>query len=48
MLLLTIIFYGALASVDNFNGVFKPSIYILPSKFIALPAKIWIRVYLFV
>ncbi|MBD1147829.1 1-acyl-sn-glycerol-3-phosphate acyltransferase [Pelagibacterales bacterium SAG-MED31] len=43
MLLLTIIFYGALASWTILMGVLSLPFVFLPSKFIALPAKIWIK-----
>ena len=43
MLLLTIIFYGALASWTILMGLLSLPFILLPSKFIALPAKIWIR-----
>ena len=43
MLLLTIIFYGALASWTILMGFLSLPFIILPSKFIALPAKIWIK-----
>ena len=43
MLLLTIIFYGALASWTILMGFLSLPFLILPSKYIALPAKIWIR-----
>jgi len=43
MLLLTIIFYGALASWTIFMGFLSLPFIFLPSKFIALPAKIWIK-----
>ena len=43
MLLLTIIFYGALASWTILMGFLSLPFILLPSKFIALPAKIWIR-----
>ena len=43
MLLLTIIFYGALASWTILMGFLSLPFLILPSKSIALPAKIWIR-----
>jgi len=43
MLLLTIIFYSALASWTILMGVLSLPFIILPSKFIALPAKIWIK-----
>ena len=43
MLLLTIIFYGALASWTILMGFLSLPFLLLPSKSIALPAKIWIR-----
>lgn len=43
MLLLTIIFYVALASWTIFMGVLSLPFLCLPSKSIALPAKIWIK-----
>ena len=43
MLLLTIIFYVALASWTILMGVFCLPFIFLPSKFIALPTKIWIK-----
>ena len=43
MLLLTIIFYGALASWTILMGVLSLPFLCLPSKSIALPAKIWIK-----
>ena len=43
MLLLTIIFYGALALWTILMGFLSLPFIFLPSKFIALPAKIWIR-----
>ena len=43
MLLLTIIFYGALASWTILMGVLSLPFIFLPSKFIAFPAKIWIK-----
>ena len=43
MLLLTIIFYGALASWTILMGFLSLPFLFLPSKSIALPAKIWIR-----
>ena len=43
MLLLTIIFYGALASWTILMGLLSLPFIFLPSKFIALPAKIWIK-----
>ena len=43
MLLLTIIFYGALASWTILMGFLCLPFIFLPSKFIALPAKIWIK-----
>ena len=43
MLLLTIIFYVALASWTILMGVLSLPILFLPSKSIALPAKIWIK-----
>jgi len=43
MLLLTIIFYVALASWTIIMGVLSLPFIFLPSKFIALPAKIWIK-----
>ena len=43
MLLLTIIFYVALASWTILMGFLSLPFLILPSKYIALPAKIWIR-----
>ena len=43
MLLLTIIFYAALASWTILMGVLSLPFLCLPSKFIALPAKIWIK-----
>ncbi len=43
MLLLTIIFYVALASWTILMGFLSLPFIFLPSKFIALPAKIWIR-----
>ena len=43
MLLLTIIFYGALASWTILMGFLGLPFIFLPSKFIALPAKIWIK-----
>ena len=43
MLLLTIIFYGALASWTILMGFLSLPFILLPSKFIALPAKIWIK-----
>jgi len=43
MLLLTIIFYGALASWTILMGFLSLPFIFLPSKFIALPAKIWIK-----
>ena len=42
MLLLTIIFYGALALWTILMGFLSLPFIFLPSKFIALPAKIWI------
>lgn len=43
MLLLTIIFYAALASWTILMGVLSLPFLCLPSKSIALPAKIWIK-----
>jgi len=43
MLLLTIIFYGALALWTILMGFLSLPFLFLPSKSIALPAKIWIR-----
>ena len=43
MLLLTIIFYGALASWTILMGVLSLPFLFLPSKSISLPAKIWIK-----
>ena len=43
MLLLTIIFYGALASWTILMGFLSLPFIFLPSKFITLPAKIWIK-----
>jgi len=43
MLLLTIIFYVALASWTILMGFLSLPFLFLPSKSIALPAKIWIR-----
>ena len=43
MLLLTIIFYGALVVWTILMGVLSIPFIFLPSKFIALPAKIWIK-----
>ena len=43
MLLLTIIFYGALVLWTILMGVLSLPFIFLPSKFIALPAKIWIK-----
>ena len=43
MLLLTIIFYGALASWTILMGFLSLPFLFLPSKSIALPAKIWIK-----
>lgn len=43
MLLLTIIFYGTLASWTILMGVLSLPFLCLPSKSIALPAKIWIK-----
>ena len=43
MLLLTIIFYGALASWTILMGFLSLPFLFFPSKSIALPAKIWIR-----
>ena len=43
MLLLTIIFYGALASWTILMGFLSLPFLFLPSKYIALPAKIWIK-----
>ena len=43
MLLLTIIFYGALASWTILMGVLSLPFLFLQSKFISLPAKIWIK-----
>ena len=43
MLLLTIIFYGALTSWTILMGVLSLPFLFLPSKSIALPAKIWIK-----
>ena len=43
MLLLTIIFYGALASWTILMGVLSLPFILLPSKFIVFPAKIWIK-----
>jgi len=43
MLLLTIIFYGALASWTILMGFLSLPFLLLPSTYIALPAKIWIK-----
>ena len=43
MLLFTIIFYATLASWTILMGVLSLPYIFLPSKFIALPAKIWIK-----
>ena len=43
MLLLTIIFYGALASWTILMGVLSLPFILLPSKYIRFPAKIWIK-----
>ena len=43
MLLLTIIFYGALASWTILMGFLSLPFLFLPSTYIALPAKIWIK-----
>ena len=43
MLLLTIIFYGALTSWTILMGVLSLPFLFLPSKSISLPAKIWIK-----
>jgi len=43
MLLLTIIFYGALASWTIFMGLLSLPFLLLPSKYIRFPAKIWIK-----
>lgn len=43
MLLLTIIFYGALASWTILMGFLSLPFLLLPSTYIVLPAKIWIK-----
>ena len=43
MLLLTFIFYGALASWTILMGFLSLPFLLLPSTYIALPAKIWIK-----
>ena len=43
MLLLTILFYGALASWTILMGFLSLPFLFLPSTYIALPAKIWIK-----
>ena len=43
MLLLTIIFYGALASWTILMGLLSLPFLLLPSKYIRFPAKIWIK-----
>lgn len=43
MLLLTIIFYGALASWTILMGFLSLPFLLLPSTYISLPAKIWIK-----
>jgi len=43
MLLLTIIFYGALASWTILMGIVSLPFLFLPSKYIRFPAKIWIK-----
>ncbi|MDC0232612.1 1-acyl-sn-glycerol-3-phosphate acyltransferase [Pelagibacteraceae bacterium] len=43
MLLLTIIFYGALVLWTILMGILSLPFIFLPSKFITLPAKIWIK-----
>jgi len=43
MLLLTIIFYGALASWTILMGFLSLPFLLLPSKYIRFPAKIWIK-----
>ena len=42
-MLLTIIFYSALASWTILMGILSLPFIFLPSKFIALPAKVWIK-----
>jgi len=43
MLLLTFIFYGALASWTILMGIISLPFLLLPSKYIRFPAKIWIK-----
>ena len=43
MLLLTIIFYGALASWTILMGALSLPFLFLPSKYIRIPAKIWVK-----
>jgi len=43
MLLLTVIFYGALASWTILMGIISLPFLLLPSKYIRFPAKIWIK-----